>query len=89
MCFTIVEEVIPLITVDPLFPLCLVYLIFSFLPSEILSSKKKQRKDLTKTINMTKQEIDEKRQTIERLRQEKQEHGKHSSDALRKIITKT
>lgn len=33
---------------------------------------------------MTKQEIDEKRQTIERLRQEKQEHGKYSSDTPRK-----
>ncbi|KAJ8019432.1 Kinesin-like protein KIF9 [Holothuria leucospilota] len=54
---------------------------------EILSSKKKQRKDLTKTINMTKQEIDEKRQTIERLRQEKQEHGEFSEENGEVVIS--
>ncbi|PIK59490.1 putative kinesin-like protein KIF9 [Apostichopus japonicus] len=54
---------------------------------EILASKKTQRRDLTKTINLTKQEIDEKRLSIEQKRQDRQEQGEYSEENGEMVIS--
>ena len=44
---------------------------------DILSNKKKQCRDLAKTINLIKEEIDQTRQDIDKMRNDRAEHGKY------------
>ena len=48
--------------------------IFNF-SLDILGGKKKQCRDLAKTINLTKEEIDQTRQAIDKIRNDRAEQG--------------
>ena len=55
--------------------------------TDILSSKKKQCRDLAKTINLTKEEIDQTRQAIDKIRNDRAEQGEFFFSKIK--ITRT
>ncbi|XP_071791906.1 kinesin-like protein KIF9 isoform X2 [Asterias amurensis] len=54
---------------------------------DILSNKKKQCRDLAKTINLIKEEIDQTRQDIDKMRNDRAEHGDFANENGEMVIS--